>query len=65
MRALLFLFSLLSLTRPATAHILDGDAAVPERVMHQLTGLHHLPLLLIAVACLIAIARYWQRDDRR
>ena len=65
MRAILFLSPLSLFTESAIAHTLDGDAGFVEHVVHQLTGAHHLPALLIAVACLIAIARYRQRGDRR
>ena len=49
-RILSVLAALLAATQTAAAHTLDGDATLAQEFAHQLTGAHHLPLLLIAIA---------------
>ena len=49
-RILSVLAALLAALQTAAAHTLDGDSTMGQEIAHQLTGAHHLPLLLIAIA---------------
>ena len=40
----------LLVTQAASAHTLDGDSSLVERLSHQFAGVHHLPLTLLVIA---------------
>lgn len=46
----------------AGAHTLGAERGIFDQLGHQLLGAHHLPLLLlVAVACVLAVRRYSRR----
>ena len=49
----------------ASAHSLDGDASLAQEIAHQLTGAHHLPLLLMVVVGLAALVLARRGKQRR
>jgi membrane protein DedA with SNARE-associated domain len=47
----------------ALAHPLTTDHTVSARVIHQFAGMHHWPVLLLAVLAIYAGVRYRQQHD--
>jgi len=60
MRNLLSLFFLAGMTRVADAHTLAADDGLIGPLLHQILGLHHLPLALLLIAGGILLFRHWK-----
>lgn len=59
--------SLILLTGSANvtlAHSLPGDEGLMNQLDHQLLGLHHLPLTLLAIAAGVMLLRHWRLNRR-
>lgn len=66
MRLKLFILSIALAAQPAYAHVLDSQDDLPDRLVHQLVGVHHLPVTLLLVVLGVIVAHRWlaRHSDR-
>ena len=57
MRTLLTLLLFAGVTRAADAHTLASDDGLPLQLLHQVLGLHHIPLAAILIVAGIVLLR--------
>ena len=63
MRKFPILFILMAMAPVASAHTTASEDGLAAQLMHQLLGLHHLPVTgLILVGCILAL-RAWFRKS--
>ncbi len=60
MKKILGLFFLAGMTRVADAHTVAADDGLIGSLLHQILGLHHLPLTLLLIAGGILLFRHWR-----
>jgi hypothetical protein len=63
MRQLLSLFLFAGMIRVADAHTLAADDGLPTQLVHQLLGLHHLPITALLIVGVIVILGVWQKNS--
>ncbi len=64
MRLLITLLSVAAVAPAAVAHTLGPDEGFALQIAHQLTGPHHLPLMLLVAAGVIAAIHAFRRRIR-
>ena len=64
MRQLISLCLICIYTGTSSAHTLSADAGLPAQLIHQLSGLHHWPLYLLALVAGVAVVGVLTRAKR-
>jgi hypothetical protein len=61
---MLGLFLLATMTRVADAHTLAADDSLPAQLVHQVMGLHHLPITAMLLVGVIVVSGIWHKNSR-